>query len=334
MKNTDDFLSEFREEPRREFADGLLARIERAAEPAASEPWTARLHWKPAFAAAGALAALVLLFASPAARAAAQDFLDLFRVKRFVAVPVDPARVEQLRSGRVDVQALLGDSVEELTPRTEPVTVASAREAGEKAGIPVLVPTYVFNTNDAPEIRVEGEHAARLRADAERLRELLGALGIDDVKVPDALDGAEVTVRVPSAVTMRYKRGGAWVATFSQARSPEVDLPTGVDLAELGEVGLRIAGLSADEAHDFARKVDWHTTMLVPVPANAASFRECDVRGTTGLLITVDSARVGATGGDGARSIVLWSDNGMVYAISSTMHPIDLIEMANSLANA
>jgi len=333
MENKDDFLTQFREEPRREFADRLFARIERSVERPAPEPWTARLRWKPAFAAAGALAALMVLFSFPAARAAAQDFLDLFRVKRFVAVPVDPARVEQLRAGKFDVQSLLGDNVEELTPRSEPVTVASAREASDATGMPVLVPTYVFNTNEAPEIRVEGEHAARVRADAERLRELLDALGVFDVRVPPALNGAQITVRVPSAVTMRYHRGAAWVATFTQARSPEIDLPPGVDLAELGEVGLRIAGLSAGEAREFAQKIDWHTTLLVPVPANAASFREVDVHGTTGLLIALDSSRAGAAGGDSPRTIVLWSENGMIYALSSSMHPVDVLEMANSLAN-
>src|SRR5262245_46470137 len=111
MPNTDDFLTQFREEPRREFADQLYTRIERNGTLPAPGSWTERLRWKPAFAGAGALAALMLLFTFPSARAAAQDFLDLFRVKRFVAVPVDQARVEQLRAGRLDVQSLLGDSV-------------------------------------------------------------------------------------------------------------------------------------------------------------------------------------------------------------------------------
>ena len=111
---------------------------------------------------------------------------------------------------------------------------------------------------------------------------------------------------MPAAVTMRYRRGSTWVATFSQARSPEIDLPAGVDLAEIGEVGLRVAGLSADEARQFAEKIDWHTTLLVPVPANAASFREVDVHGTTGLLISIDSARAGGPGGESAKTIVLW----------------------------
>jgi hypothetical protein len=336
METKDDFLTEFREEPRPEFAEALFARIDRAPDRAETADVPGGQRWRPAFAAAGALAGLVVLFSFPAVRAAAQDFLDLFRVQRFVAVPVDPARAEQLRSGKVGLETLLSDSVEELTPRSEPRAVDSPERAAAATGIPILVPTYVFNVNDAPQIFVEGEHAARITADAERLRGLLDALGITDVEVPAALDGAQITVRVPAAVQMRYRRGDAWVATFTQARSPEVDLPAGVNLAELGEIGLRVAGLSAAEAHEFARKIDWHSTLLVPVPANAGSFTEVNVHGTTGLLISVDSSKVSPEArerGESPRTILLWSENGMIYALASTMHPVDTIEMANSLRN-
>jgi hypothetical protein len=330
--NTDDtndtFLTEFRERPRPEFADALYARIERAPAPRAERP---RSRWRPAFAAAAALATFVALFSMPAVRAAAQDFLDMFRVKRFVAVPVDPSRIDQLRARKLGVDTLLADNVEETTPRSEPREVASVADASAAANLPLLVPTYVFNVKDAPKISVAAEHAARITADAGRLRGLLDALGISDVEVPEALDGAKISLRVPAAVAMRYERDGATVATFIQARSPEVGLPDGVDVATLGEIGLRIAGLSADEAHDFARKVDWNGTLLVPVPADAASFRETDVRGTTGLLVESDNRR---TGGDSQRTVLLWSENGTVYAIVSQMHPVDVLEMANSLRDA
>lgn len=334
MENRDDFLTQFRETPRPEFGDELYERINRAA----AAPRRASVWSRPAFVGAGALAALVVLFSFPAVRAAAQDFLDLFRVKRFVAVSVDPERLEQLRTGKVSVESLLAESVEELTPRRKPRVVETAERASEMAGIPVLVPTFTNEASVAPEIVVEREHATRITADADRLRSTLDALGIDDVAVPDALDGAQVTLHVPAAVKMRYIRDNSWVATLTQARSPEIDLPAGVDLAVLGEIALRISGMSAEEASDFAIKVDWHGTLLVPVPANAGSFREVDVRGTTGLLIAVDNRKPVATDDDAGprdtpRTILLWTENGMIYGLASSMHPVDVIEMANSLRN-
>ena len=71
-----------------------------------------------------------------------------------------------------------------------------------------------------------------------------------------------------------------------QSRSPEVSLPPGADLAQLGEIGLRILGLDATEAHRFAGSIDWHSTFLVPVPAKEAEFRQVQVNGHPALLVT------------------------------------------------
>jgi hypothetical protein len=328
----DDFLTQFREEPRPEFEARLAERLRHIEPATAPQPRAAWL--KPAFAAVLLAAGFVGLFSVPGVRAAAQDFLDLFRVKRFVAVAVDPERIEQLQSGRVTVETLLAENVEVLTPRTEPVAVGTVDEASQLVAAQLLVPTLVHDTDEAPKISVLGERRARMKADVARLRGLLDALGVSDVEIPAALDGATVDVRVPAAVTMRYEDKGKWVATFTQARSPEIDLPPGVDLAALGEIGLRIAGMSAGEARDFASKVDWHGTLLVPVPATAGEFREVDVRGTTGLLVRIDAsnaARGGENGGEAPRTILLWSEGGMIYAMSSRMHSVEVIEMANAL---
>ncbi|MBI1799339.1 MAG: hypothetical protein HYR73_06595, partial [Candidatus Eisenbacteria bacterium] len=77
-----------------------------------------------------------------------------------------------------------------------------------------------------------------------------------------------------------------------------------------------------------------HSTMLVPIPANAASFSEVDVRGTTGLLITT-----GGTGGSSARfgdsarqqSLLLWSEGEMVFTLEAGFASTDVVEFANSL---
>ncbi len=333
METKDDFLNEFREEPRAEFATSLYARLRRL-DDEESDRAPIRARWRPLLIGATAVASLALLFSFPGMRATAQDFLDMFRVKRFVAVPVDPERVAQLREGKIGIANLLGNGIEELSRPSAPMVVRSVAEASAAAAMPVMVPTYVFNTDDAPAITVEPEHTGRIVADAQRLRNVLDTFGIDDVEVPPGLDGATITVHVPTAVSMRYTRGQSWVATFTQARSPQVDLPAGLSLADLGQIGLRLSGMSASEARDFARKIDWHSTLLVPVPANAGSFQEIEIRGTTGLLVALErSTGSGSASGDSPRSLLLWSEGGMIYALASTLHPVDAVEMANSLRN-
>jgi hypothetical protein len=320
----DEFLKNLREDPRPEFARSLHERIDAPLPPKRSFALTA---WRPALTWAGGLAALVLLFSFPGVRAAAQDFLDMFRIKRFVAVPFDPARLAKLKEDGVDLKHLLADDVEVLKEPGQPRQVASIAEAGDLVGIRPVEPTVFPKGTEAPEIRVKGEGRARLTADTAKLRLLLDALEVEDVEIPAQLDGAVVTIDVPAAIVMNYKRGGDGIS-FVQARSPEIALPEGVDLSQLGEIGLRITGMPADEAASFARSVDWHGTLLVPVPANAASFREVNVRGTTGLLITTGRA---GPNRERHRSIVLWSDGGMVYALSGGAAGVELVEMANSV---
>jgi hypothetical protein len=319
----DDFLSEHRERPRPEFARALRERIDEQGRDGsrAGAGWLVP-RWAAGLATAAVL--VTLTFSFPGARAAARDFLDLFRIQRFAAVPIDPARIAQLKSGDLDIKALLSDDVEVLKEPGEPLAVESVEAAAQIAGIKARVPTVLPRGTAQPEIFVKGDAGARLTADTAKLRTVMNALEIHDLEVPERLDGASVEVKVPSSVVLKYGRGSDSL-TLVQSRSPEIALPEGVDLAQLGEVGLRIAGLSPTEAHTFAQSVDWHSTLLVPVPANAASFREVNVQGATGLLVTTSGSR------GGRRSVVLWSDGDMVYALSGGASTSELVEMANSL---
>jgi hypothetical protein len=102
--------------------------------------------------------------------------------------------------------------------------------------------------------------------------------------------------------------------------------------------------MSKSDAHDMAQKIDWHSTLLVPVPANAASFRQVNVNGAQGLFITTHGNggfnfgdKPGATNrsnnSTSARetSLVLWSQNDMVYALTGDVASENLLEMSNSI---
>jgi hypothetical protein len=119
-------------------------------------------------------------------------------------------------------------------------------------------------------------------------------------------------------------------ATLIQAQSPEVELPPGADLARLAEIGMRILGVDKTQARRLAQSVDWHTTLLVPVPMNAASFRGIEVQGNPGLLIeTVKAVSDGHREREG--TMVLWSDDGKLYAVVGNLHSGDTVFMAESV---
>jgi hypothetical protein len=332
----DDFLGGLREEPSPKFKAQLRERLRRQDEEGGAEesmtwqvaPGAGRPRWP--FLVGGVLAAAVVaLVVSPAVRASANAFLDLFRVRRFAVVSVDPARLERLESGSIGLKELLADNVESIHPPGPPKVFGDVASAGLAAGFPIRVPTALPAGLVADTVTVGDSGEARFTARTAKLREVLDALGLSDVRIPVGLDGAQVGVKTWPAVSIRYRSDRRRVA-FLQARSPEVSLPPDVDIAEVGEIGLRIAGLDENEASRFARSIDWNSTMLVPLPTNAGSFREVDVRGNKALLITTNE-----TGADGSRGrpgvMLLWAEGEMVYALKGNLDENDLVEMAMNL---
>src|SRR5712692_7512733 len=97
----DNFLSKHRRLPRAEFAKALYERIDRPMENQGLGTRAALLRWSPNLAALAGLLLVGLVFIYPPAQAAAQDFLNLFRVRRFSAIAVDPARLEQIKNTKI-----------------------------------------------------------------------------------------------------------------------------------------------------------------------------------------------------------------------------------------
>ena len=321
-------LNEYRREPPREFADRLHARL-RAIPPhtvVRDEP--ARLTPR-ALIAAVLLVAVVSLFTIPAVRASARAFLDLFRVVNFVAIPVEPSRIERLRSQQLDLPHLIGDQITVLTDSGPPVAVASVDAASAAAGMQVRVPTPEPPGSSVRSITVLGARAMRVNANTERLRQLLASLDIDDVDVPADLEGQSATIAVPPVVAIRYERGEREFVVL-QSKSPMVSLPPGMDLPRLGTIGLRILGLDAADAQRMASDIDWHSTVLVPVASDASSLKNVQVGNARALAIDAPVRRTSDGRFQGTRRI-MWSAEGRVFAVEGNVVMPDLLEVANSL---
>lgn len=327
----DQFLKQYRESPRSEFARELQDKLNGETIMQTQKTWRQNLmRWSPAFIAAAILLALVLVVSLPPTRALAQDFLDLFRVKKFATINIDPARMKQLDKLNVDTEKLFADNVQVLQEPGKPVQVASVKEAAQRAGFDVAVPSQAPQGAKL-QVSVQGAGAAVITANVAKTQELLELAGVNDVKIPAQLDGAQITIRKPAAVLLTYKlQDGNLV--LMQSPSPEIELPPGVELKQLGEIGLRVLGLSADEARDFANKVDWSSTFLIPIPANAAEVRQVTVNGAEGLMLTSNSPARNHRGPMASSdSVLLWANNGMVYAMQGNTGAVDLLEMANSV---
>ena len=323
----DRFMMGLKHTPDPDFARRLLARL-RSVEETEGGAERRPFRWVPILAPTLAVATLASVILCPSVRASAQAFLDLFRVRNFTAVSVSPERLQELKDRKLDLGSLIGDQVETILAPGEPQIVGSAAQAGAAAGITVSVPGMIPGDLKADEVAWRGPAEARVTPDLARLRSMLETLGIRDLTVPTALEGRPIEIKVPALVRQTFK-GSKGHVEFLQARSPEVGLPAGVDVATLGEIGLRVLGLQPSEARRLAQSIDWRSTMLIPVPSNAGSFRQVDVGGQPGLLVTLMMTNPEGRRREGA--MVLWSRGDMVYGMQGNISGIDLLQMANSL---
>ena len=316
-----------RRPPPEDFKRTLRASLlQQNAQAAAGPPRLMRLA-----AAIVACLALAGAFAVPSVRAAATAFLDMFRVVHFAALPVDSGSLQQLRDSGLDLRGLLSDHVQVLEKAGPPTSYPTPAAAGAATGFHVDLPSWMpvgWNI-EAPAVSVSGPTSARITANTARLAQILASLNINDVAVPQGIDGRSATVRTSSAVTVTWRHEGQTVQLV-QSPSPQVDFPAGTDLPALAEIGLRIMGLSRNDAYRFAQSIDWRSTLVVPIPANVASFRQVSVQGGSGLLL--EGARPGGGRRQGkAGAVVLWSDGSRVFALSGSLSSEQLLEMAQTL---
>jgi hypothetical protein len=317
-------LSALRQDPSPEFARQLRARLHTLAPPSTRrrEPASRGTLWL----AAGLTAGVVLLFSVPAVRASAQSFLAWFRIVNFTAVPIDVSRLDSLEAQQLEIGQLLGEHVDVLEDPGAPVPVRTVEDAAAAAAMDIRQPGWLPDGTTIIEMTVSGHRRARVTADAVRLQQVLDALGILDLEVPQGLDGQRATIHVPPVVMIRYEHGpGGRRTRFFQAESPEVTLPAGLDLAPLGEIGLRIAGLAPEEARTLSRLIDWSSTLLVPLPPSAESYEQVDVAGQPGLAVRYHPK------GESPTSMVLWSRDGRVFGLVSIQEMSQVLTMATSV---
>jgi hypothetical protein len=319
----DKFLRDLRAQPSPEFAARLRATLRTLPNNAVARvaPAAGLKRW---LAAAASLAVVGFVFTLPPVRAAAEAFLDLFRVRQFAGVQFDPQRLRDLEASGISPEAIFGD-VEGLATTVELVSYATAADAGAAAGIRVRTPAWIPPGFSPSSILVSPEREARITPNVAGLQAVLDTLGLADVELPAGLDGQTATVRVAPIVTQHYANGDRNVFVI-QTRSPEVSFPAGVDLSKLAYAGLRVLGMSRDEAYRMSVTIDWRSTLIVPVPSQAVAYRPINVAGNEGLLIEGLAAGETHPGG-----VLLWSAAGETFAVTGAVSGEELLEIAQTM---
>ncbi|MBL8062671.1 MAG: hypothetical protein JNK32_06605 [Anaerolineales bacterium] len=272
-----------------------------------------------------ALVALALLLAFPSTRALASEFLNLFRVQQVTVLSIDPTSLESL-TGNEALGTQLSELVSSSTVVTdepgEPVEAANGEEASGLAGFSVRLP----EDQTASGIYVTDSAAFTLTVDREKAQALIDGAGRTDLILPEAINGAEISVSIPATVSASFGtcpdpdiEGGEDpidmgemypdCTVLTQMTSPVVNVPEGVDMAQLAQIALEFSGMSSEEAASFASSVDWATTLVVPIPRDVTTHSEVSVDGVTGILIQ-------RTAENSPEYVLMWVKDGILYAIA------------------
>jgi hypothetical protein len=293
--------------------------------------------YRPAWATFLVISVIVVSLSFPQVRAVASSFLGLFRVERIEAVGVGislanlPAEMENHFRA---LDNLLGDQlqVEEIV---QPIEVQSATEASTMVGFPVRSPA---DPEGDTRMFYQSATSVKLVIDREEWQALLEGMGFDDFVLPESADGAEVKFNVPETVVIgigdceyneinEVKVAGPETkncTVFMQSNTPSIEAPPEIDINRAGQILLQVMGMSEEDAKEFSRRVNWATTLVVPIP-NDINYRNVKVEGADGILLEDLHA-------DGqAIYTLLWVKDDMFYALTGNGELLDALSFVRSL---
>ena len=257
---------------------------------------------------------MITAFSFPTVRAAASDFLGLFRVQKFAAISISPEQIAILEQ-----VAELGLSPGELEIIKEPgaaTEVGSLREAQRLTGLAAV--RTLPDLGEPTSVLVTDGGYGRFQIDPEGAPAILAAAGVDPNLLPDNLENTNIRITVFAGVQQQWDNG----ITLMQTESPIVEYPNDLDPTVLGSALLQVLGMSAAEANRLAAQIDWTSTLLLPIPQEAATFSEVTVEGNSGIALTSLDNQFNA---------LIWQREGIIHLLVGEQDIADLLDLTHDL---
>jgi len=187
-------------------ASQALARIKHQLEPPSQQPSNRRLptmfNRKYVWATLSVLALLVIAVSIPGVRAAASDFLGLFRVQKFAPISISAEQLALL--GEIAESGMYPGEIEMIDEPGPPVRIESVDAAIADTGWQARSPS---RRNDAGQVLMTDGGSGRLTINVDNTRALVRAAGADPSLIPDSLEGAVVSVTLFPSVSQRWPDG-------------------------------------------------------------------------------------------------------------------------------
>ena len=289
---------------------------------------------------------VVLSLSIPAVRSGLGKAVGSLRMQKVQAVNVDFTPFVDANANpslHQMVTRMISDKVQVLVNEDDQ-PAADAEAASKIAGFHARL---LSSRKDAPKLVVSGEHKINVTVDRARLQAIANEAGHPELTLPQSLDGAALGVQVPRAVNAQYGTcPGPTTATnaiasnitgptpsttqFSdcvrlrEGPSPVVNIPSGLDVANLAQIGLETGGMTPTQARDFLQTVDWKATLTMSVPRFLRAYEEVKVAGTKATLLTMAGRR-------GPGYTLVWAKDGIAYTLTGFGDSSQAVETADSI---
>ena len=301
---------------------------------------------RPVWVAVISVAVLAVCLSSPAVRTLVQGSLGSLRMQKVQAVNLNLSPFVDSDANpplHQMVAQMISDKVQVVENETDQ-PASDANAASTIAGFHAQLPAA---RKDSPTVIVSGEHKVNVTVDLARLRAIANEAGHPDLSLPQLLDGASITVQIPRSVNAQYgtcpgpaTAAGAVASNITgptptttqfsdcvrlrEGPSPIVNVPSGLDLGKLAEIGLETGGMTPSQARDFLQTVDWKATLTMSVPRLLRAYQEVKVDGTRGTLLTMAGRR-------GPGYTLIWVKDGIAYNLTGFGDSSQAVALADSI---
>lgn len=316
--------------------------------------WSIGKVW---YLAGGALAtaALIVVCTVGPVRVWAENLLAIFRVEHFTILELNPTALPNLENNQLlnqTVSHILSDEVVVTQAPQKPQPVANAADASKLAGFPVKL----LAGSEPSALLVESGLGIQMKLNRDRLQSILDESGRSDLQIPANVDGATISLRVPTGILAKYGHCGNLGARFKgetgentprqrpdstclalmELPSPVVSAPPNLNPSEIAQVALQFMGMSSNDAANFTQTVDWTSTLVFPVLRGQTTYKQMPVNGNEGVLLRPKNMQ--PSGQDPAtvtqtsdRFTLMWIDSGILYMLHGSGDDTTAINLASQL---
>ncbi len=301
---------------------------------------------RPVFATITAMAILGLILTLTPLNSLADQLFKTFRVQQFAAITVPVPGMKELPEMQAITPAQ-GEQVRQMlaalgTPTTN-ATKDSARPVADRAAaqafmaqhgttlrVPSKLPTAF--TGQTAQYGTADPTSSTFALNVATAKQYLAFANTPELNAlpwPAGVDTLTFGLDTPAAAVTIYgtKEQGFGIVQLANlpgggaGAGPALKLPNELDVNAFRAALLALPGLPQETVAQVRNVQNWERTLIIPVPEDATT-KNMMIAGNAGLLI-ID--------GQGRGSIVVWQQDGSLYAVGGTLGEADILGIAGSL---